>query len=291
MAKKLRHGNKRAIPGWSEFVEEKHTLLGDIYSLWALVGKPRQGYIYSQLCLARSQFKYALRFCLKHETDPRAKALADKFASNPQNKAIFWKEVRKLNSGPPLAQSVSGVSGEANIAAMWKDYYSDVLNSVNNDNLKESVLSQLGNSRVGVNLSVREVLESTIELSSGRSPGCDELNAEHFKFAGVPCATHLSLCFSMMLTHNVLPSSFSKVILTPIVKDKTGNVFDKDIKHRNIWFSADTDSELKEDDDDNGWNITLVLAWYIAPTFPKNAPGHGPPRSHMCPRGAKLQTR
>ena len=36
------------------------------------------------------------------------------------------------------------------------------------------------------------------------------------------------LCFSMMLTHNVLLSSFSKVILTPIVKDKPGNVFDKD---------------------------------------------------------------
>ena len=60
VAKKLRHGNKRAIPGWSEFVEEKHTLLGDIYFLWALVGKPRQGYIYSQLCLARLQcMRYA----------------------------------------------------------------------------------------------------------------------------------------------------------------------------------------------------------------------------------------
>ena len=89
IAKKRRDVPKRVIPGWSEFVEQRHRLLGDIYSLWALVGKPRQGYIHSQLCLARSQFKYAVRFCLKNEKDLRAKALADKFASNPRSMATF----------------------------------------------------------------------------------------------------------------------------------------------------------------------------------------------------------
>ena len=76
VAKRLNDRNKRVIPGWTEYVEERHVLLGDIYSLWALVGKPRQGYIYSQLGIARSRFKYALRL--------RAKALADKFANNPR---------------------------------------------------------------------------------------------------------------------------------------------------------------------------------------------------------------
>ena len=80
MAKRVRDCSKRIIPGWTEYVEERHILLRDAYSLWALAGKPRQGYIYDQLRIARLQFKYALRFCLKNDKQLRAKALADKFA-------------------------------------------------------------------------------------------------------------------------------------------------------------------------------------------------------------------
>ena len=228
VSKRIHDKNKHIIPGWTEFVQERHTLLGDVYSLWALVGKPRHGYIYNQLCIAKSQFKYALRFCLKNEKNLRAKALADKFANNPRNIALFWKEVRKLNSDPPLAQSVASVSGDSNIAGMWKKHFSDTLNSVNNDNLKDAVLSKLNNSVSGTSsFSVSEIFESILDLSSGRASGSDELSAEHFKFAGTPCATHLSLCFSMMLKHNFLPPSLTKVILSPIVKDKTGNISDK----------------------------------------------------------------
>ena len=85
---------------------------------------------------------------------------------------------------------------------MWKDHFAGILNSVDGDDCKENVLNQLRNDGEGADLfSVPEVLESIHELSSGRSPGCDSLSAEHFKFAGVPCATHLSLCFSMMVRH------------------------------------------------------------------------------------------
>ena len=143
--------------------------------------------------------------------------------------ATFWKEVRKLSSEPPLAQSVAGVTGETRIAEMWKDHFSDILNSVDNGTSKESVLRQLGGNRSNVpTFTVSEVIESIKQLSSGRSPGCDELHVEHFRFAGLSCATHFSLCFSMMLKHNVVPTSFSKVILNPIVKDKTGNISEKD---------------------------------------------------------------
>ena len=101
IANKTGNNAKRVIPGWTEFVEEKHTLYGDIYALWAMIGKPRQGYIYTQMCVARSQFKYALRFCFKkNEQELRAKALADKYVKNPRNMAAFWKEVHKLNSIP-----------------------------------------------------------------------------------------------------------------------------------------------------------------------------------------------
>ena len=144
----------------------------------------------------------------------------------PDNLKQFWKEVQKLNSSPPVAQTVAGVNGDVGIAAMWKNHFSDILNSA--DGAKEAVLERLRADKPAIDpFTVPEVLEALNELSLGRSPGCDELYAEHFRTAGIPCATHLSLCFSMMMRHKYLPQSLTDVVLCPIVKDKTGDVTDK----------------------------------------------------------------
>ena len=142
ISKNLGTKSRRNIPGWNEFVHDNHVLLGDVYALWSLVGKPRDGYIYHQLCLARSRFKYALRYCLRHEKELRAKSLADKLVNNPYGMAAFWKEVKRLESSPPLAPSVNGTSSEENIANMWKHHFSGILNSVDNTDNKETVLEQ-----------------------------------------------------------------------------------------------------------------------------------------------------
>ena len=229
VASKKHNSKQRVIPGWSEFVDEKHKLYGDLYSLWALIGKPRDGYIQAQLRIAKAQFKYALRYCLKNENALRAKALADKFVKNPRDLSAFWKEVRKLNCDPPVARSVAGVSGADNVAEMWKDHFSEILNSVKNDSAKDAVFQHLNDSSNSADpFSVHEITSAIAELTSGRSPGCDELYAEHYKVAGVPCAVHLAMCFSMMLSHNILPPSLTRVVLCPIVKDKNGDISSKD---------------------------------------------------------------
>ena len=228
IAREVRGGHK-PVPGWSEFVQKAHSTLGDIYCLWAIVGKPKTGYIYDQLRLAKARFKYSLRWCIRNDKDLRARNLADKLARYPRDPASFWKEVRNLNSSPPLATTVNAVSGTKDIAHMWKDHFSGILNSVCDDTLKESVLHRVReNMGVVHNISVQEVSNSLRDLASGRSSGHDGLSAEHFKHAGHMCLTHLSLCFTMMLKHGYLPKSLTKVVIVPIVKDKTGNISDKD---------------------------------------------------------------
>lgn len=229
ISKKITGRGRNCIPGWNEFVEERHALMVDIYSIWALVGKPKHGYIYDQLRLAKSRFKYALRFCFRNEKDLRAKSLADKLVRNPCDTVAFWKEVRKLNSSPPLAQCVGNISGENNIAGMWKTHFSGILNSVQNDSCKSSILERLGNYENDFeSFSYRETVAAIQALSSGRSNGSDQLSAEHFKFAGPSCAVHLSLCLTMAVRHGFLPPALTKVLLSPIVKDKSGNISDKD---------------------------------------------------------------
>ena len=166
---------------------------------------------------------------MRNEKELRAKSLADKLVKNPHSMADFWKEVRKLNGSPPLALSVNGVSGEINIANMWKEHFSDIMNSVKNSDYKESVLGKFSDGeRQFKCFSATEVANAIAELSAGRSCGHDGLGAEHFKHAGTSCAVHLSLCFTMFVRHGILPPSLTDVILTPIVKDKSGKLTEKD---------------------------------------------------------------
>ena len=168
VSKNLGRKTKRNIPGWNEFVVDNHTLLYGIYALWVFVSKPPDGYIYQQLRLARSRFKYALRYCLRHLRELRANSLADKLMLNPCSMAAFWKEVKRLNSNPPLVHSINGISGEANIANMWKNHFADILNSVVNDDQKDFVLEPFSKiSDKFDSFSVTEAAKSIEELSSG----------------------------------------------------------------------------------------------------------------------------
>ena len=228
IGRKVGGKSRKVVPGWNELVEDKHILLNDLYALWSFVGKPKCGYIFDQLRLARSRFKYALRFCLRNEKELRAKSLADKLVRAPCSMAVFWKEVRRLNCSPPLAPSINGVTGESNIADMWKEHFSGILNSVDNPSCKVSVLHKLSLDDCELlPFSVGEVTKAIKELSSGRSGGNDHLCAEHFKYAGNLCAVHLSLCLTLMVRHEFLPPSLTKVVLVPIVKDKNGKLTEK----------------------------------------------------------------
>ena len=121
------------------------------------------------------------------------------------------------------------MSGAEKIGQMWKDHFSGILNSVQNTSSRNSVLSRLNEDAGAIkNITVQEICDAIRDLSSGRSGGYDGLDAEHFKFAGHSCVIHLSLCFTMMLKHSHLPNGLTKVLLIPILKDKTGDISDKD---------------------------------------------------------------
>ena len=184
----------KIVPGWSEFVQDKHDLLGDVYSLWALVGRPREGYIFEQLRLAKSRFKYALRFCINNEKSLRAKSLANKLVNNPKSATFFWKEIQKLNSVPPLSPAVDGISGAKNIGNLWKDHFSKILNSVDDQSSKAKLLTKLKGQRLAdVSLSIDEVKLALSSLATGKSCGPDGLSSENFVYAGNSCSVHLPL--------------------------------------------------------------------------------------------------
>ncbi len=65
------------------------------------------------------------------------------------------------------------------------------------------------------------------DLKSGKSVGYDMLAAEHFMYADDIIRVLCALLFTSFLIHGHLPNDFMKTIIVPLVKNKMGNMCDK----------------------------------------------------------------
>ena len=54
------------IPGWNDFVADKHDLARDAFKEWVVHGKPKNNFIFENMKKTRAVFKLALRYCKNH---------------------------------------------------------------------------------------------------------------------------------------------------------------------------------------------------------------------------------
>ena len=71
-----------------------------------------------------------------------------------------------------------------------------------------------------------EVLDAIKSLDK-KSPGPDELQAEHLKNAAGRLPVLLAVLFSACLTHSHLPDKLMEVTLSPVVKNKSESISNK----------------------------------------------------------------
>ena len=71
---------------------------------------------------SKARFKFSLRYIKRNEASLRKESLASKLADGDSKG--FWKQIKgDSNVRVPLPTSVEGVTGEANIANLWKTHY------------------------------------------------------------------------------------------------------------------------------------------------------------------------
>jgi len=81
------------VPGWNDFVQDKHTAARNAYLEWLHSGKPRCGYLFQHMQRTRANFKLALRYCKQQELQLRADAHASSLRDKDSVK--FWQSVKK----------------------------------------------------------------------------------------------------------------------------------------------------------------------------------------------------
>ena len=184
----------------------------------------------------KANFKLALRKCRKNVTRAKADSLAKKLFL--KDTKTFWNEVNKINKNKlvTVANSIGGVSGDMNIAMMWSDHYSTLLNSSdsNSDTLvRESVLSQLTSIGNADSNAQHGFVDDDISLAIGKlkkgtSIGPDSLTSEHIIHAHPTISRLLCIVFNCMLAHGFLPHSLMNTTLISLIKDKKGDITDND---------------------------------------------------------------
>ena len=224
---KVDYYKEHIVPGFNEHVKELHTFARHDYITWKSAGKPRFGEICFSMNQSRLRFKSALKFCQHNESQMRADALARSMMNKDMN--AFWKDVKKnTNSNVSLATNIDGSVGDTDIAEMWKCHYKSLLNSVKNDEFKNSVKSDINQQHPNsIIITPFNVLDALKNIKCGKSCGVDGISAEHFVFAHSHIHVLLSLLFSAFITHGYLPDMFTKTAIVPIIKNKTGNTSDK----------------------------------------------------------------
>ena len=172
---------------------------------------------------------YALRQCRKNKEEIRA----DKLAADLLTKDVvtFWRDVQtQSRSRIPLADSVGGISGQAEIANLWAVHFKQLFNSVPNDgvsDISERINDDLRGQRNLRSLTADDVCAAIKLLKRGKSADSDGLSAEHFVYADRRLHVLLSLSFNAYISHGYIPHQ--KVLyscIVPVLKDKTGNSSD-----------------------------------------------------------------
>ena len=131
------------------------------------------------------------------------------------------------NCKTPLPTTIDGISGEANLAELWKKHFSSLLNSVES----RSDWSQRSDGNLefkDVHIDSSEIESAIKRLDSNKACGLDGVSAEHLKYSSDRPHQLLSMCLTSFLVHGILPDSMLSVMLVPVIKDKTGKITAKD---------------------------------------------------------------
>ena len=201
----------------------------EAFLIWKVNGKPRYGVLFEIMKTTRAHFKLCLRQSRESDSQAKADALAKKLLQT--NSKHFWNEVRNLNNAGEhsVALTVGGATGSSNVANMWHAHYKTLLNSSCDVGKRAEVLSHLDQplDYSFERFTVDDVRVAIKSLKNGKAAGLDMVTSEHVKFSHEKLYVLLALLYNCMIIHGYLPKVFMETIISPVIKDKKGDVTDR----------------------------------------------------------------
>ena len=176
---------------------------------------------------SRADFKRILKQVKANENSIRAESISCKLRGG-KSKALSDDLKRNLPVSRQLPQQVDGIVGEDNIANLWREKYSNVLNSVDDRGDRDVLERDLQSLPIGEwqQVSAGEVLSAAGRLAKSTSAGMDGIPPGVLIDAPAFLYGWLANLFNSFFMHYFLPTSLSDVLIVSIAKNKHANMSD-----------------------------------------------------------------
>ena len=224
---RFRYANERRfkiIPGWNDHVKHFHDIARKSFLLWKDKGRPLQGRLLESMKQTRASFRNALKYCKTNEVNIRNEKLLENLRL--KDYAGFWKGVAKINNhNTPYPTEIDSKSDNDDICALFSNKYEQIFNR--NTIYKDFVKSNITNKEkveILLRFTIADVKKSIKLLKD--TVGFDNIHSNHLKFNSEVLDDLLARLFTSFIIHGFVPRDMIKGIITPVVKDKFGDLSD-----------------------------------------------------------------
>lgn len=215
-----RQRGKPAVAGWNQFVRTAHDEARAHYRAWLEAGSPRDGYLFSNMKEYRTIFKSRLRFCQNNQKQIKLDQMSR--ACHDNKFQDFWKCSSKiLNTKKKITDNIEGVYDHVDIANLFKNKF--LLESGPNSGQSGDAIPADG---LSWHVSEQEVADVLRKMSSRKAVGHDNISVEHLRHGGPWVVVFLSVFMNACIKHSYFPRDLLKTVISPIVKNKAGNLSD-----------------------------------------------------------------
>ena len=239
--------NFRALkPFWSP---ELSNLKHDSYishQAWIQAGKPRNGVVYENYLSARGNYRRQLRL----EKRQSSVVMNDKLLSNlvAKDSVAFWRSWKSMsNEKDPLSARIDGLTEDASISDHFANVFSDIY-SKNDANAHGSLKTKfhavfpdyfnahINDSIAPYYFTWDDMIDMSSKLKLGKSY-VGLVKAEHVLYGSPKLMIHLQILFNAMLQHSYVPTNMLRGNISPLVKDRDGDLTDSS-NYRAITLSS-----------------------------------------------------
>ena len=199
--------SKHNVPGWNEFVDEKHDLARQAILDLVSAGRPHDNFFLPRMRRTRAAFKHALRYCSTHEEQIRADAYAASLEAHDNKK--FWEQVQKnsCKRATLKATSFNGVVGEKCIASMWKTHFERIYFLIDCSYYQQQFQYRMkaAVTKSQDKISMDDIIDALPNLKRNKAPEPDNITAEAFLHNTPRLMAHIGILLSWFLEYGYLP--------------------------------------------------------------------------------------
>ena len=213
---------------WNDELEILKKRAWESNNEWILAGAPKTGILADIKKSDKYAYKLAIRKFKQAEASGITDSLLESLAQKDQNS--FWNVWKsKLGISKVLPKAVDGECEQQVIADNFAKYFSTVCTS-NSESRSKQLQEEYNNMKSNYKrifniknclMSAEEVNDLIKNLKKGKSPGLDNLTAEHLCNSHPIVAQLLAKLFNLMIVFEYVPNDFGKGILIPIPKNTT----------------------------------------------------------------------